>query len=144
MQRILLKLAFLLAAMAYSSTISFAHNHQPPHKDCDNAAGQIGMNICAGDSYREVEEHLNKMLESEYTGLDTSDEFFDLRQITVKQALKEAQTAWEDYQFSTCIVEGSIYGGSMESLIYWTCSERIARQRIDELYYMHPNNKKLD
>jgi uncharacterized protein YecT (DUF1311 family) len=103
-----------------------------PTVDCTNPTTQMAMNTCAGQAAKASDQQLNiayKKVQQSYRGSD-SKEYRDLR----LNNLTNAQLAWIKYRDTNCEWQSGKYsGGSMASMVYSSCIDRLTQQRTQEL-----------
>jgi uncharacterized protein YecT (DUF1311 family) len=100
--------------------------------NCDQPMAQMEMNYCSAWSaklsdrqlnlaYQQVKQHYNRNDDQQY------------RQMRLNHLI-DAQLDWIKYRDSNCKWEASKYdGGSIQSMIYSGCLDRMTQQRTQEL-----------
>lgn len=108
-----------------------------PDIQCDNAMGQMEMNICSYRDYEQADRELNAQWEI----TATVQKKFDSDPDIVKDGrpgyfdtLLAAQRAWISYRDAHCRSEGySMRGGSAEPLVINGCRATLTRARTAQL-----------
>lgn len=99
---------------------------QAAAQDCDTAADQTTMNLCAGEAYRAADAELNARYREIMERL--------LDDEAARGLLVEAQRAWLAYRDAECALAASgVEGGSIYPMILVTCLTDLTAARSADL-----------
>jgi uncharacterized protein YecT (DUF1311 family) len=93
-------------------------------KDCDHAAGEHAVQICAWDKYRR--EDLKYREAAKQAAQSLAEDSVD------RTLLAQANRAFEQFRKATCAFDSNAAGGMAGSLLYG-CLERYTRRRAHAL-----------
>ena len=108
--------------------------------ECANAMTQMEMNACASQAFERADAELNALYRRLIDGARDNDRSPDNGRSEgddrpgEEATLREAQRAWIAFRDAHCRGEGyAERGGSMETMIFHQCLERLTRERIAQL-----------
>lgn len=94
--------------------------------ECARAGDQGSMTACARKDYEKSDEALNVLYRQITQRLNDDDQ--------TKKQLVSAQRAWIQFRDTECeFASSGVSGGSIETLIFLGCAERLTRARIADL-----------
>ena len=101
--------------------------------DCNKAISTPEINACAKQEQEKVEAELNAVYKEVMKSLSEPDTEYE-KPSEVKAALIEAQRAWIKFREADC---NAVYiqnqGGTIRTVMYISCMQQRAKQRIKEL-----------
>ncbi len=99
--------------------------------DCTAAVTQQDMNQCAGSSLDQADAELNQTYAQ---ALDKARYMDANAKAGAEDALRTAQRAWISFRDAACTLEALPFeGGSIQSMIYSGCMDRLTRARTEDL-----------
>ena len=108
------RLGFWLAPLAFLGVPAAA-------QDCASPRTQFDLNVCSSLAAQAADDELNRLWRMLKPIADARGD---------GQALLSSQRAWLKYRDATCEAERDSYGqGSFAPTAYYTCIERMTRQR---------------
>ncbi len=94
--------------------------------DCDNAASQMEMDVCASDAFKAADRTLNATYRKLMAKLDADGQGY----------LRDAQRAWVSFRDKECVSRtggGPDREGSIWPMIYTDCQTELTNERIKAL-----------
>lgn len=94
--------------------------------DCDNAASQMEMDVCASDAFKAADRTLNATYRKLMAELDADGQGY----------LRDAQRAWVSFRDKECVSRtggGPDREGSIWPMIYTDCQTELTNERIKAL-----------
>ena len=120
----LLSVAFaLLPAAALSQTL-----------DCSNPVTQVEMTGCASQAYEAADAELNAAYGPAMEMAKSIDDAGANGAVPAATLLRDAQRAWIVFRDASCDAEATLArGGTMQSMLFYICLERLTRARTEDL-----------
>lgn len=104
--------------------------------DCTNPTSQVEMNGCAAQAYQYADEDLNFAYSMARDMARSLDEYVAADEVPAEVILRDAQRAWISFRDQACEAESLLArGGTMQPLLFYSCLERLTRQRTEDLRY---------
>lgn len=126
-----------LSLLAFSSIILASGTGQSladQQIDCAYPVNQLEMTFCAEKGWQENDARLNEAYRSAMTRMKETDQDLPADLRGAADTLKAAQRAWIPYRDKACAAEGFLArGGTMESLLIYSCLATLTAQRTEEL-----------
>ncbi|MBL1176522.1 lysozyme inhibitor LprI family protein [Pantanalinema sp. GBBB05] len=98
---------------------------QSPKPNCKNPQSQVEMNYCAAEQAKASDRKLNQVYQKVLAGYKGT---------AMADQLVDAQLAWIKFRDTNCkFAMNRFQGGSMASLVYSTCVDRMTQDRTQEL-----------
>lgn len=95
---------------------------------------QTGMNICAGEDYKQADAALNAAYKRAQASMKEFLSYDAAKAKAGKKKLIEAQRAWIKFRDLACEVEGlSSEGGTIQPLMISTCLTKLTKRRTEDL-----------
>lgn len=127
--RIVSALIFSLGMVLFFNVPSHAQDI-----NCAEPMDQRSMNICAKRGWRAADGDLNSTYKMAVRYARELASFTEDDSFKPHIVLRNAQRKWISFRDLACEVEGSVaHGGTMEPAIYFSCLERLTRQRTEDL-----------
>jgi len=109
--------------------------------DCSNPVTQVDMNMCAPERANTADVALNRAYQIAIAQARRLDTFNPSVQPSNEDLLRQAQRAWIPFRDAACTAEASLArGGTMASLLYSTCVEKLTRRRTEDLLFYGESN----
>lgn len=104
--------------------------------NCVEPQTQNEMNGCAKRDYEAADGDLNLAWKLARQHAKDQDAYLEASQVPSAQMLLDAQRSWITYRDQACEAESTLArGGSIQPLIFYTCLERLTRQRTEDLRF---------
>lgn len=102
--------------------------------DCANPVTQTEMNGCAAAAYQQADGALNVAYRDARDRARGMDQYLSSDEVPAEIILRDAQRAWIPFRDQACEAESLLArGGSLQPLLFYTCLERLTRQRTEDL-----------
>ncbi|MFC0178940.1 lysozyme inhibitor LprI family protein [Thorsellia kenyensis] len=135
LQKLKCKTFYFLIALLFLSSLNVQ-----AEINCDDDTKPIYMNECANMQFKEADAELNQLYSIIVSRLKTSDAMQDnehnrgMADVSLLDKLKKSQRLWIQFRDAECkIAAHSVYGGSIEPVIYSECLTKITQKRNEEL-----------
>ena len=103
---------------------------------CDTARTTVEQSQCAGQAWQRADQDLNLAYQIARDRARQMDSYFSGSEPSTVIALRDAQRTWITFRDQACLVESYLArGGSLQQILYYTCLDRLTRQRTEDLRY---------
>lgn len=109
--------------------------------DCSDPQVQMEMTYCAEMAWEAADGDLNYAYQMARRYMNSLDEDLPDDLKGAAETLRDAQRAWIAFRDKACEAEGyQARGGTMESMLVYSCYERMTRARTEDLRAMAEEN----